>query len=103
MGKILIKLKSRNILKKKGGYMHRRDDYLERYKEFTTERGWTTEEQEHIGRIAMHGCGSSENLEHLVREIYTIEDRIAEEQGEAVIAYDNVFNRAGIIRRQRAE
>lgn len=83
--------------------MHRRDEYFERFKEFTAEKGWTTEEQEDIGRIAMAGFGSSENLEHLVRRIYAVEDRIAEEQGSAVIAFDNVFNRAGIIRKQRQE
>jgi len=103
MGKILIKIKARNILNKKGGYMHRRDEYFERFKEFTSEKGWTAEEQEQIGRVALTGFGSSEKLEHLVRDIYAIEDRIAQEQGEAVIAFDNVFNRAGIIRRQRAE
>ena len=81
----------------------RRDEYFERFKEMTSERGWSEQQQTFIGSIAVSGYGSTENLERLSREIFQIEDGLAAERGDAVIQYENVFNRAGIIRKQQAE
>ena len=82
--------------------MHRRDEYFERFKEITTERGWSEHQQIFVGSIAVSGFGSTEQLIRLADEIFQIEDGLAAERGEAVIQYENVFNRAGIIRKMQA-
>ncbi len=83
--------------------MHRRDDYFERFREITGPRGWTEEQQMFLGRMVVASCGSSELLERFAIEFYRIEDGLAAERGEAIIQYENVFNRAGIIRQQQSE
>lgn len=83
--------------------MVRRDAYFERFREMTTERGWTEQQQIFIGSIAVTGFGSTEQLEHLLRETFLIEDTLAAERGEAIIQYENVFNRSGVLRQQQAE
>ncbi len=83
--------------------MVRRDEYFERFREMTSERGWSEEQQMYLGRMVVASCGSSELLERMSREIFQIEDGLAEERGEAIIQYENVFNRSGALRKQQAE
>ncbi len=83
--------------------MHRRDEYFERFREMTSERGWSEEQQMFLGRMVVASCGSSELLVRMADQIFQIEDGLAAERGDAIIQYENVFNRAGIIRKQQAE
>ena len=83
--------------------MHRRDAYFERFREMTSERGWTEQQQIFVGSIAITGFGSTEQLVRLADQIFQIEDGLAEERGEAIIQYENVFNRSGALRKQQAE
>jgi hypothetical protein len=82
--------------------MIRRDEYFERFREITTERGWSEHQQIFVGSIAIRGFGSTEKLVELTEQILQIEDGLAAERGETVIQYENVFNRAGIIRKMQA-
>jgi len=81
----------------------RRDEYFERFRELTSERGWNEDQQMFIGRMVVASCGSSELLERVSREIFQIEDGLAAERGDAIIQYERVFNRAGFARQQQAE
>lgn len=83
--------------------MYRRDEYFERFKEMTSERGWSEQQQIFIGSIAVSGFGSTEQLVRLADEIFQIEDGLAAERGDAIIQYENVFNRTGFARQQQAE
>ncbi len=83
--------------------MVRRDEYFERFREITTKRGWSEHQQVFVGSIAITGFGSTEKLVQLTEQILQIEDGLAAERGDAIIQYENVFNRAGFIRKQQAE
>lgn len=83
--------------------MVRRDEYFERFREMTSERGWTEEQQMFIGRLAVSGYGSTETLVRIADQIFQIEDGLAAERGDAIIQYERVFNRAGFARQQQAE
>lgn len=70
----------------------RRDEYLERYREFTTREGWTEEQQLFVARIAIVGFGSTENLDHITREIVRIQNHIKETEFEKSLeAFDRVY------------
>ena len=69
----------------------------------TSERGWNEQQQIFIGSIAVSGFGSTEQLCRLADEIFQIEDGLAAERGDAIIQYENVFNRVGFNRQQQAE
>lgn len=83
--------------------MHRRDDYFERFRERTTERGWTEEQQMFLGRMVLASCGSTELLDKMADKIFQIEDGLAAERGDAIIQYENVFNKAGFNRANQAD
>lgn len=83
--------------------MVRRDEYFERFREMTTERGWSEQQQMFIGSIAVTGFGSTEQLVRLADQIFQIEDGLAAERGDAIIQYERVFNRAGFARQQQVE
>ncbi len=67
--------------------MVRRDSYFEDFRETTTERGWSEEQQMFVGRIAVNGHGGSEHLMRIVEAVFEIEDGIKAQKD-----YDSVFN-----------
>ncbi len=72
--------------------MIRRDEYLERFREITTERDWTEEQQMYVGRMAVAGFGSTEQLVRLAEAFFAIEDGIEERRIEKMRSdYDRVF------------
>ncbi len=74
--------------------MVRRDEYFERFREMTSERGWTEEQQMFLGRMVVSSCGSTELLERMSREIFQIEDNINAEKTERIYSeYDRVFSK----------
>lgn len=71
----------------------RRDEYFERYREFTTREGWTEEQQLFVARIAIVGYGSSEVLERMTKEIVKIQNNIKETEFEQSLeAFDKVYH-----------
>lgn len=82
---------------------YHRDEYFERFRELTAERGWTEDQTMFVGRIAAHGLLGFESVNRLVDQIFQIEDGLAAERGDAIIQYENVFNPAGIERANQGD